>query len=392
MTEPPCMDYSAYSLNELWDMVSPPDTLSQAQITSWYEMAILCGDQADNLTRALARLAGFWPPAPGSAAEAFSHLVQGLVASMSDDAANARKMSRSLSGIVGELDSAKAQMQDLMDQQAHYQQLPPAASRPGQLAFFESSSPSPTEYAPIGWQDDLRAQARTIMASTDAKIETIAAGMPVIHRFAPTIDDAGPPPPPPRPLPRAAPMPPMLQMPDVTGSRDITPPAQGSVSAGTPIGSPILAGTGAVPNDTTQVLPTPSGTGPLNARPSGVGNNPTYRPPEAFQPMIGRTQAVPDPSAETSSQNGMASEGQPEGGQGTAPGSLLSPGVAGRPSTQGNRSAARPGGRAALWASQRKRKPDRSDPWSVRHGVPAVIEPSEPPEHDPGPGVIGLDT
>jgi hypothetical protein len=62
------------------------------------------------------------------------------------------------------------------------------------------------------------------------------------------------------------------------------------------------------------------------------------------------------------------------------------------PRSESGRPSVRPAGRAALWASQRNRGPgnDRG-PWSVRSGVPAVIEPDEPAEHDPGPGVIGID-
>jgi hypothetical protein len=44
-------------------------------------------------------------------------------------------------------------------------------------------------------------------------------------------------------------------------------------------------------------------------------------------------------------------------------------------------------------ANQRRRRAGASDEvWPVREGVPPVIEAStEEPNHDPGPGVIGID-
>ena len=398
---PPCTDYSAYSLNELWDMVSPPDTLSQAQIASWYEMAILCGDQADNLTRALARLADFWPPAPGSAASTFADLVRGVIASMSADASNARQMSQSLSGIVSELDAAKAQMQDLMDLQAHNQELPSAKSRPGQLSFFESSTQPVVEYAPVGWEDDLRAQAHTIMATTDAKIDVIAGAMPVFRPFvAAPFDDPGagsgagglgdaegqgssaev--------LQRAETLPP-LRRPGL--STWIPHPIDEPLDRVSNM--PVLAGVTSPPPWPEPMVP---------AQPSLGGGLPTDGvrmprasegeqaiPPATVVPLsYGSATLEPGASDPGNMNRQDASAGRAANGSST-----LLPASGARPPSAPNRPSTRPGGRAALWYSQRKRKEaDPTDPWAIRRGVPQVIEPSEPPEHDPGAGVIGLNS
>jgi hypothetical protein len=398
MTEPPCMDYSAYSLDELWDMVSPPDTLSQAQIAGWYDMAILCADQADNLTRALVKLADFWPPRPGSAAEAFSHLVQGLVASMSDDASNARKMSQSLSGIVGELDSARTRMHDLMDQQAHYQQLPPAASRPGQLSFFEPDQAA--NFAPTGWEDDLRAQARAIMTSADAKIESIAAAMPVFLRVSadppqprrtkpidlggdngakpvvavfPQLSGHGTPPPP-----------------TGVGIQEMpSPPPPGSQPVALPVG-PVLAGTPMVPvgpgrsADVGEPLAIDPSIFPSGRSGAASGNAQAMAAPPPGMRVSGQHESIGSPRDAGVSEAG----GNPNGRSGlNGPVAAVPPARPGQPAAS---SAIRPAGRAALWASQRKRR-TADDPWAVRQGVPPVIEPAEPTEADPGPGVIGID-
>lgn len=391
---PACMDYSAYSLDDLWEMVSPPDNLSQSQIASWYEMAILCGDQADNLARALTKLAEFWPPRPGSAAETFASLVEGLVASMREDASNAREMSWSLSGIVTELDSAKAQMQDLMDLRAHYEQLPSGASRPAQLSQLMPST-SHQEFAPIGWQDDLRAQARAIMSSTDGKIENITATMPAftIYSLTPGRDDQDPPARsngatstvPVHPLKNQLPsgLPSHVQWRAARDPSDTSPFLAG----------PLLpAGSQPTLQESTHAswITTPDGIMASRVVAS-VADRTTE--PVGLLPSIGATQRGSDSQPQSTEPVEPQSIGEAPAARTPMNGSMIAPGGAARPSAAASRPGVRPGGRAALWASQRQRKKaDPTDPWAVRQGGPAVVEPpTDPVDHDPGPGVIGID-
>jgi hypothetical protein len=54
----------------------------------------------------------------------------------------------------------------------------------------------------------------------------------------------------------------------------------------------------------------------------------------------------------------------------------------------------RPQGRGGLAgaAASRRRRRDDEDGWAVASGVPGVLTPDpEPDQHDPGPGVIGID-
>jgi hypothetical protein len=89
---------------------------------------------------------------------------------------------------------------------------------------------------------------------------------------------------------------------------------------------------------------------------------------------------------------GASTAGTEETAQASAGMTMMPPAMAGRPSPTAGRTVPRPAGRAALWYSQRRQKRDSKDPWSVRKGVPPVIEaPPEPTDHDPGPGVIGID-
>jgi hypothetical protein len=382
---PGCTDYSPYSLDELWAMISQPDTLSQTQIDGWLNMAILCQDQADTLTRALASLADHWPPTQGSASAAFTTMFQGLVASMTEDASAAQKMSGTLSDIVGTLATAKNRMQPLMDQQTHFGHMESATRNPNIAAARLAP------HAPDGWQADLHQQATSIMASTDARIDALAATMPTFVALmvnVPGRDDGN------QSLSQAAggsltrvpeslrpgsPSAASSLLPGTIGlvgsPRDPTP--AGSRVASAPVdtmlqGEPVLEPLTAAPDD-----PKVYNSGPVAAIAAPMGNNSS-----SSESLGSTTTALPYGEADA-------------GGRGANAGSLMvPPGVGGgRPPSITGQRPIRPGGRAALWSSQRKRQDHgRNDPWSVPKGVPAVLEPSpEPVDHDPGPGVIGLD-
>ena len=63
----------------------------------------------------------------------------------------------------------------------------------------------------------------------------------------------------------------------------------------------------------------------------------------------------------------------------------------GRPTPRGHLRSL-PCGATRPWGGRNRSHADPNDPWAVAEGGPAVLEPApEPTEHDPGPGVIGLD-
>jgi hypothetical protein len=107
-------------------------------------------------------------------------------------------------------------------------------------------------------------------------------------------------------------------------------------------------------------------------------------------PIAGKAQ--PGQSAVTGSRDLDRAPGNDDSARPSSGPSMLPPPLGGRQPAASDRTRPRPGGRAAVWYSQRQHKRDSSNPWAVRRGIPPVIEPPpEPPDHDPGPGVIGID-
>jgi hypothetical protein len=121
------------------------------------------------------------------------------------------------------------------------------------------------------------------------------------------------------------------------------------------------------------------------ARPTWLG----LAPPTVAAPS-GGTLGTPNASESQGSVARTANPVEPDVARQANTGTpFMAAPASGRPSST-SRPALRPGGRPALWASQRRRKEsDPQDPWRVERGGPAVIEAPEPPVHDPGPGVIG---
>ncbi len=80
-------DWSAYGLEQLWDMVSHENGRATfAQIDAWRRMARLCVDQADALEKAVGQLVARWPSRPGTASEAFASQMARLIQSMREAA------------------------------------------------------------------------------------------------------------------------------------------------------------------------------------------------------------------------------------------------------------------------------------------------------------------
>jgi hypothetical protein len=107
--------------------------------------------------------------------------------------------------------------------------------------------------------------------------------------------------------------------------------------------------------------------------------------------MIGRTTQLPPVERPTASPTRSAPPpaARPASGPVTSIPSMVPPPMS-RPSNMPGGALA-PSGRAAS-AYGRRRQRDSDDPWAIKEAVPAVIEPQPAPsEHDPGPGVIGID-
>jgi hypothetical protein len=392
---PPPTDYSQFTIEEIWDMVSPVDRISPAQLVAWNAMADLCADQADVLGRALVQLAEHWVPYPGSAAERFQTYMAKLVGYLATGHNDANGMSSCLYNIITTMDSATERMEPLVNAYRHYASVEESWRQAGLTGFY-SGNPKATapiqESPPANWQKTLHAQATQIMVETDAAMAAITAVMPKIelaNTNLPHLGGAGtesggsngrsslyggfPGPAQPAPIMR---------------------PSLGSAKAppsSTPPLAPVLAGVDAPPRSAAWPIgPESPNLGILAALTPQPPISAGLTLPNVALPVDGSTGA---PNARETGEADGVSRSSPEesvvGRQGIGATPLMTTPAGGR-TTQTARPAIRPGGRPALWASQRRRKEsDPHDPWRVERGGPAVIEAPEPPVHDPGPGVIG---
>ncbi len=394
-----CTDYSPFNLGAIYASVNQPDNVTWPQIDAWEVMARACGEQATQLRKALDELMQTWPPTPNSAAASFQSVVLGMITAMKQDATDAETIQPVLAGIVEEINLARTKIEPLVDQETHNVAVEQAhqagigaqrGAKPGSDLAQLLNEP----YPPSTWRDDLHAQASAIMQDADTRIDALTARMPVLHRERVNVD--------------------------LGGSAGATPSGQGGVGqlpasangrvvphrlnlgttdpglseptlAGQPVGSaPSLIGPG-------DGGPHPgSGTVSVGFIPKQMKASQSVTRALPLNGVIGGVPAsgnigpgVPNSTSSAGTAGAEANEGSSVA-RAADNGQLLPASSAMRRGNTPNRQSVRPGGRAALWASQRRRNAnDSTDPWSVRKGIPAVIEPVDPPEHDPGPGVIG---
>jgi hypothetical protein len=386
-------DYSCYNLDDIWASVNQRDTQTWPQIDAWNTMASICAEQAGQLKLALAQLMQRWVPTPGSAAEAFAATVNTLIAAMQRDATAAKGMQPVLEQITTGLADTKDKVQALIDQRDRYEAVEQAhLANPMAIRFAPASSSLPElmkESVPGNWRQDLRTQAVTVMHAGDAAIGTATAHMPTLVEMMNPVDSliTTIEPPPPGGNNGGVTRPPLAADRRLPLLADADRPGSTAVALAQPAANsqPMLAGQTTVVDPSSDHLPDVLRTAPPS----------TWErlPQVAFSPVAqslgppGRVidGSTPGRAVQPTSTDGIEnSQSMTAGGQ-----TMLPPGGQLRPAV--SRSTMRPAGRAALWASQRERKRRGDDPWSVRIGVPPVIEPGDPPEHDPGPGVIGLD-
>lgn len=379
---------------------------SWRQYDAWRRMAELCRDQADQLDQAVRKLLERWPPYPGSASEAFGTWMAGLTASMRASADAAERARTVIDQIATTLGITQGEIARIVGQYRNYDAIeyaltPKPTPSPGQTP--PPPAPAGAVPPPPGWRQALTQQARETIAAADRSVGTYASALaqfPTSLERKPLVDfDPGD-------LPRGStgsfalpgmPTSPLhlpghgsTQLPGIgiDGGPAIERPSPDPVLAGgTVVPSPTLPGTAAppifgstpangaqLPNVIVPVSTLPgAGTSPGGARPSQPNGHPTRLPTNVAPTSTGPGAPI-----------GRSPAAHPPGMVPMAP--MVPPGSA----RQGPVGVA-PGGRAAP-PGRRGRANDPDDPWAVRQGSPAVIEPAtEPEDFDPGPGVIGLD-
>jgi hypothetical protein len=383
MTAPiQCTDYTGFSIEQMLASVSEPDDVTMPQLAAWQAMARSCEDLSVRLQQALGQLLERWVPTPNSAAAAFQAVVQRLTKNMAEDAESARMMQPALARIVDELALAKLTLEAIADRQNRY-----ATAEWEYRAAGANRGAHRDPLPPDGWREDLHYQAMVVLKTADANIAAYGRAMPTLVNWT-----------------------------DFGNSTSIqVEPGGAGESARVPAVSAASLDNGnrtalnlAAPRVDLGSLPHPVLAGSVIAsdHPLGSADDPATRSEVALGPFLGPpstgvvgTRSTPingvigGPAAQMRATQPSTTAGAnaSEAASGRANFGPMMPGAMGRPSGPGSRSTVRPGGRPALWSSQRRRKEsDPTDPWSVARGVPAVIEPPEIPDHDPGPGVIGL--
>ncbi len=382
-------NWYAFNLDQMWQMLAGESAVSaDYAVAAWLRTADLCRDEAAALRAALARLEDGWP-ASQPAGRAFQAWGRQLVDAMelSEDA-GARNASV-LRIITDRIAAAKDDLTELVAQDRHY------------LALVEGRArPEPDEIVPANWRLALEEHARQIMRnlenavyddSTQFVTEPLFDGKPRFDAGAdafageetealPTqrLDEGI------RPLD-----PPRWDDPSVgnvgatdDGSDDLAR----VVSPGGGGSTPTLPG-GALPSHADTVLDgvAPVGGliagGPLGSGPGGVGQG------GSFVDTPGGRGPAP----------GVAPGANPGG-----PGPIAGPGAAGGPGRVPGGSGMVPfmppmaappagGGRGGA-TTPRPPRPGQQGLFEVPKGGPSMlVPPDEPKEHDPGPGVIGID-
>jgi hypothetical protein len=394
-------DYSKFSLDEIFAMVDGTDQISYAQMDNWTTASQLFLDLAVNLEKAVTTLHDHWPAIPGSASEVFMGKLTGLVTALKSDAWSAYWVGSSLNNVVERLNDTSSKVIDVYYK---YQNLLITDPVPADAVDDSLIGPignidmgQPTNGDP-NWRVNLPNQARDIMSDSDHALAITISYMPTVQKYAPDFSDVGGTLPPVRAYPGGSRMPGnMHTLPRQPGGPGPIQPVPVDPNSGTTLAGGVLDGPGAG-----------GGTGgPGSPVPGGGYGGPGYTPggisllpgPNPINGVIGQAPGGYEPTTAAASRltgPGAAADEVPLGrtgalGTGTgAMGTGMMPGgMAGRGAGAGGRT--RPGGRPGLWSSKRRKKSDPNDPWSVAHGVPAILEPAEPTEHDPGPGVIGLD-
>jgi hypothetical protein len=403
-----CVDWSAYDLNAIWEMVAPEgDAATEDQVHAWRRMADLCNHHAERLANATEVLAQRWPPERSAAANVFIEYAKGLIGSMREAASAAAANAAEMDRFTGHLADTRDRVLELKQQQAiHVQAEADRAAYLHKLAtargLIPPSALANAPHVPTDWRGDLNAQAQHLMQLSDPVIAGTNARLVVPPPFDPRVkietwelfnpDDGSP-------AAGAA-----------TGASGYSastglpqpiynpPPPTFGQGAGEPgirmSTSPILDGASpaqlpSVPTPRT-LQTVPGGSGPVTPGPTvvagpgadslGLMPGAIAVPPAAtaYRPGAHTAAAVGEPAA-----HGATARAGAVGGMGVAPMA---------PIARGTSSGQRINPAGGIISGGRRRDPhDPDDPWVVPEAGSAILAPGPEPTHEPGPGVIGID-
>lgn len=404
-----CTNWAAYDVPRLWEMVAGEGSRTAwQQVSVWWRLSQALHAQCERLAAVRDAVVRAWPPERSEAARRYIEVLDGLVASLRQAGYAAGSTSLGLAGIVGVLAEAKAQIEPL----------------------YERWQVVSRDLVPGWWdgaEEELNEQARDVMARAEAEVAEYAE---LIKPFPQYDVRSGAPPSeiinsdrmdttrasavvpgsdrlplspvphdPPEPLPGIDPH---FPGGPVLAGTPATPASPGLVDSGQ-VGVPLApagAGGGSSWLVTTLRGPVlvPGGViGPpaaVSTRASGA----TSPPPIAGAPARGAVAASSAARAVPGvvTPNGIAPTGMSghngsgHGGASRVRRSVPTP-ISGGYRTADGHLVTISGLNARHIGVPGRPMADQNDPWVVDTGVPAVITPDPPRQHDPGPGVIGID-
>ncbi|GII21012.1 hypothetical protein [Planosporangium mesophilum] len=414
-----CTNWAAYDLPVLWNSIKDegrPENYEQG--TSWQRTYELLAYHMSELQRCRDDLAAKWPRDQSPAAGVFLDYIDNLMGSMKQMSEDALANSSAVTGISTALLTARGEIKKLNDQWQEYEH---KEKNPDKLLGFIPLGAD----VPDDWRKDLRNQAAKHMVEADTQVfqHTSKMVVPEVYQGPPYFDSSW--------------------TPDSASGTSSAP--GGGAGGGSRVGGAGWARPPVIPPPT---MPDPSfaesPTGGAAAPVLSGGTSAPIAPPAptppappiapAPPPGVITPPLMPFPGGPTSSTGG-AVPAQRSGGSapvragagsragGMAPGGVIGGAPpAGRPAAAGGARAnpvggvigggnaaggprtAAAGGNAMSGGAPvgGRRGPndrdgegnrfDPDDPWAVAEGVPGVLAPNlEREQHEPGPGVIGID-
>lgn len=382
-----CVPWSRFDLPTIWSMLEHEDAgVSTEQAVAWRRTFDLLSAHATNLQTLRDTLAERWPPEHSQASAVFLDYLDGLIGSVPQASSASTTNANALSDLTDILASAKARVRPLYEQWQ---------------ANVNSGKPDPKVLA------SLKDQATTIMSQADDAVYQQGERFVVPPEYEAFPDARDPYTPflPPNVSVSAAgqassAIPPVhVRIADAS-----TAPLSGAAgNAGA--GAPILSGGVVAPPASGGAPPglpvpqigssvgTPVSAGLLPGAVIGLGMSNAARSYGASGDRFTMSGMGGSSGGSRSAAGGFA-EGE---SLGATNGGLVRRGTAAAPG--GGEAAGAPGGMGGMLggagSDSRRRRLDGGEAyteWPVASGGPAVLmPPREPDDHDPGPGVIGID-
>jgi hypothetical protein len=398
-----CVNWGQFTVPQLWEMVAGEgDATTYQQVSAWRQAHDAISAHASTLRKCRADLVASWPPERSDAAAAFVTHIDKLLANLDIMAGVAATNSQALHGIANALAGAKDQLKPIHEEWQRKDQATRTESAVGKaldtLTFWSDED---------AWKSELQDQAYRVMASTDTQVAEHRGQMRVpapYGGFAPHDRND---------------LTPGFQPFDASDSIGSSPGGRLMSAPTIPLqrSQPVLpGGAPADRHDSIDLAGSPTSTSVVEHGPTlpDLGSGRVIAPPSGGPILIpgissGLIDGVPggvDRWASSGPARTAAVPGRLVGRGGVIGG----PADGGRASSAAVRPNGRPfggviddqhGGMPITAAAGGVRPVDRrrgqtrlhpDDVWPVAQGGPSVLRPGEEPgDHDPGPGVLGLD-